>query len=92
EIRDLSWVVLKFAGKVKPDVISLENVKQILGWGPLIAKRDKATGRVITLDKININGKKVNRIAEPGERVPRHNQFLVPNPKKKGKTWKHFVR
>lgn len=73
-------------------MISLENVKQILGWGPLIAKRDKATGRVITLDKININGKKVNRIAEPGERVPRHNQFLVPNPKKKGKTWKHFVR
>ena len=51
-------VVLKFAGKVKPDVISLENVKQILGWGPLIAKRDKATGRVITLDKININGKR----------------------------------
>ena len=52
--------------------------------GPLIAKRDKATGRVITLDKIDLNGKKVNRIAEPGERVPRHNQFLVPNPKRKG--------
>lgn len=51
EIRDLSWVVLKFAGKVKPDVISLENVEQILNWGPLIAKRDKATGRVITLEK-----------------------------------------
>ncbi|MFX7186188.1 DNA cytosine methyltransferase, partial [Acinetobacter baumannii] len=44
EIRDLSWVVIKFAGKMKPDVITLENVKQILNWGPLIAKRDKATG------------------------------------------------
>ncbi|MFP0271186.1 DNA cytosine methyltransferase [Acinetobacter baumannii] len=92
EIRDLSWVVIKFAGKMKPDVISLENVKQILNWGPLIAKRDKATGRVITLDKVEVNGKLVNRVAEPGERVPRNNQFLIPNPKKKGKTWRHFVR
>lgn len=92
EIRDLSWVVLKFAGKVKPDVISLENVEQILNWGPLIAKRDKATGRVITLDKIEVNGKKVHRVAEPGEHVPRDNQFLVPDPRKKGKTWRHFVR
>lgn len=92
EIRDLSWVVLKFAGKVKPDVISLENVEQILNWGPLIAKRDKATGRVITLEKIEVNGKKVHRVAEPGEHVPRDNQFLVPDPRKKGKTWRHFVR
>lgn len=91
EIRDLSWVVLKFAGKVKPDVISLENVEQILNWGPLIAKRDKSTGRVITLDKIEVNGKKVHRVAEPGEHVPRDNQFLVPDPRKKGRTWKHFV-
>lgn len=92
EIRDLSWVVPKFAGKVKPDVISLENVKQILNWGPLIAKRDKKTGRVITLDKIEVNGRMINRVAEPGEHVPRHNQYLVPDPKRKGKTWKHFVR
>lgn len=92
EIRDLSWVAVKFAGKVRPDVISLENVKQILNWGPLIAKRDKATGRVITLEKIEVNGKKVHRVAEPGEHVPRHNQFLVPNPKRKSKTWHHFVR
>lgn len=91
EIRDLSWVVLKFAGKVKPDVISLENVEQILNWGPLIAKRDKNTGRVITLEKIEVHGKKVHRVAEPGEHVPRDNQFLVPDPRKKGRTWKQFV-
>lgn len=92
EIRDLSWVIPKFAGKKKPDVISMENVRQMLNWGPLIAKRDKVTGRVITLDRIIVNGKKEYRVAEPGEHVPRHNQFLVPNPKKKGKTWNHFVR
>lgn len=92
EIRDLAWVIPKFAGKVKPDIISMENVKQMLNWGPLIAKRDKATGRVVTLDKIIVNGKKQYRVAEPGEYVPRDNQFLVPDPKRIGQTWKQFVR
>lgn len=38
-----------------------------------------------------MNGRKVHRVAEPGEHVPRDNQFLVPDPRKKGRTWKHFV-
>ena len=92
EIRDLGWVIPKFAGKVKPDVITMENVKQMLKWGPLIAKRDKTTGRVITLDKIIVDGKKQYRVAEPGEYVPRDNQFLVPDPERIGQTWKQFVR
>ncbi|HCF1980600.1 TPA: DNA cytosine methyltransferase [Pseudomonas aeruginosa] len=88
EIRDLSWVVIKWAGKLHklgrgPWVISLENVKQILQWGPLIAKRDKSTGRVVRLD---------GTVAGPGERVPRHEQFLVPDPKRKGRTWRQFLR
>lgn len=92
-IRDLPWVIIKFAGKVRPRIISMENVKQMLQWCPLIAKRDKATGLVITLDQIinPITGKKSNRIAEPGEIVPVHNQFLIPNPRLKGKTWQHFI-
>lgn len=95
EIRNLSWIGLKWGGKKKPRVISLENVKQILQWGPLIAKRDKATGRVITLDLVPhpTNPKKtVNRVAEPGEQVPVSNQFLVPNPKRRGVTWRRFVQ
>ncbi|MBG4689693.1 DNA cytosine methyltransferase [Pseudomonas aeruginosa] len=88
EIRDLSWVVVKWAGKLQklgrgPWVISLENVKQILQWGPLIANRDKSTGRVVRLD---------GTVAGPGERVPRHEQFLVPDPKRKGRTWRQFLR
>ncbi|WP_298727063.1 DNA cytosine methyltransferase, partial [uncultured Pseudomonas sp.] len=94
EIRNLSWIGLKWAGKKKPRVISLENVKQILQWGPLIAKRDKATGRVVTLDLVPHPTKpkaKVNRVAAPGEQVPVSNQFLVPDPKRRGTTWKRFV-
>lgn len=87
EIRDLPWVTVKWAGKLRrkgkgPWVISLENVKQILQWGRLIAKRDRTTGRVVKL-----NG----TVAAPGEYVPRHEQFLVPDPKDKGRTWRRFV-
>jgi len=82
EIRNLSWIGLKWAGKKKPGVISLENVKQILQWGPLMAKRDKATGRVMKLD---------GTVAAVGERVPVQQQFLVPDPKRRGITWRRFV-
>ena len=82
EIRNLSWIGLKWAGMKQPRVISLENVKQILQWGPLVAKRCKSTGRVIKLG---------GAIAEPSEVVPVSEQFLVPDPKRRGQTWAVFV-
>ena len=82
EIRNLSWIGLKWAGIKQPRVISLENVKQILQWGPLVAKRCKSTGRVIKLS---------GGIAEPGEVVPVSEQFLIPDPKRRGQTWAVFV-
>jgi DNA (cytosine-5)-methyltransferase 1 len=81
-IRSLPWVTVKWCGTVRPEVFSLENVKEIRKWGPLIAKRDKATGRVVKLD---------GTIAAAGEHVPRHEQFLVPNPKRIGHTWRKFL-
>lgn len=93
EIRSLAWVVHRWAGIAKPDVITLENVEQMLQWSPLIAKRCPETGRVITLDKIkDAKGKTTYRVADPGERVPRHNQFLVPDKKRLGHNWNHFVQ
>ena len=93
EIRNLSWVGLKWGGIVRPRVISLENVKQILKWGPLIAKRCSVTSRVITLEKVRceITGRMINRVAAKGERVPVQNQFLIPDPKRAGKSWRKFV-
>lgn len=81
-IRALSWVGLRWAGQVRPRIITLENVKEILKWGPLIAKRDPATGRVVKLD---------GSVAAAGERVPVQQQFLVPDPKRAGQTWRRFV-
>ncbi|RMQ98456.1 C-5 cytosine-specific DNA methylase [Pseudomonas savastanoi pv. glycinea] len=82
EIRNLSWIGLKWAGMKRPRVISLENVKQILQWGRLIAKRDKGTGRVVKLG---------GEVAAPGEIVPVGQQFLIPDPKQRGRTWRRFV-
>ncbi len=93
EIRSLEWVVHRWAGKTRPDLITLENVEQMLQWSPLIAKRCPETGRVVTLDKVidPTTGKAKFRVAAPGEVVPRHRQFLVPDTKRKGRNWDHFV-
>lgn len=93
EIRSLAWVVHRWAGKTKPDVITLENVEQMLQWSPLVAKRDQATGRVVTLDKVidPATGKATYRVAAPGEVVPRNKQFLMPCKKRMGHNWRRFV-
>ncbi|SUW10770.1 modification methylase [Bordetella bronchiseptica] len=91
-IRALAWVTVRWAGTVKPDIISLENVVQILKWGRLIAKRCPRTDRVVTLEEITDEfGRKVNRVAEPGERVPVQNQYLIPDPKDVGRHWRRLV-
>jgi len=82
-LRSLSWVVHKWAGAVRPRIITLENVEQILQWSPLVAKRCRKTGRVLRLD---------GRVAAPGERVPVDQQFLVPDRRRKGHNWRHFVQ
>ena len=85
--RALSWVVLKWVGQLArtgnaPRIISLENVWQILTWGPLVAKRCQKTGRVLKMD---------GTVAERGEQVPISNQQLVPDKRHKGRTWLQFV-
>lgn len=34
-IRDLAWVVVKWAEAAKPDVIAMENVEEFVTWGPV---------------------------------------------------------
>ncbi|WP_349569472.1 DNA cytosine methyltransferase [Azotobacter salinestris] len=87
KIRALAWVVIKWAGTLArhgraPRVITLENVEQMLQWGPLVAKRCASTGRVVKVD---------GSVAAPGERVPVAEQYLVPCTKRRGRNWAHFV-
>lgn len=82
-LRGLAWIGVRWAGQKQPRVMTLENVKQIRSWGPLIAKRCKVTGRVMKLD---------GTVAAPGERIPVQQQYLIPNPRYAGRTWKNFNR
>lgn len=81
--RSLAWVICRWAGTVRPETITMENVQEIRTWGPLIAKRDPATGRVMRLD---------GSIAAKGERVPIEEQWLVPDPRHKGRIWRAWLR
>ncbi len=81
--RSLAWVVPRWCGTVRPEVVTLENVREITTWGPLIAKRDKATGRVMRLD---------GSVAAKGERVPLEQQWLIPDPRHKGRIWRAWLR
>ncbi len=81
--RSLAWVVCRWAGQVGPETITLENVPEIQTWGPLIAKRCAVTGRVMRLD---------GSVAEKGERVPVRDQWLIPDPKRKGQIWKAWLK
>lgn len=38
EIRDLAWVVVRWARQVRPRVIFVENVEEFRDWGPLTAE------------------------------------------------------
>lgn len=83
--RGLAWIGVRWAALPKwrrPKVITLENVKEVLRWGALIAKRCPKTGRVLKLD---------GSVAAKGERVPRREQYLIPDPKRMGQTWERFV-
>lgn len=81
--RSLAWVVVRWMGQVRPEVVTLENVQEIQTWGPLIAKRDKVTGRVIKLD---------GTVAAKGEHVPVREQQLVPDKRHKGRIWRAWLK
>jgi DNA (cytosine-5)-methyltransferase 1 len=82
-VRSLPWQVCRWIGKTRPEVVMMENVREIRGWGPLIAKRDRATGRVIKLD---------GSVAAKGEHVPLRQQQLVRDKTHEGRTFRAFVR
>ena len=46
-IRDLAWVVVMWAERVRPDVIMLENVEEFRDWGPL--REETRDGKIVLL-------------------------------------------
>lgn len=91
-IRGLAWIALRWAAVAKPRVIMLENVEEFVTWGPLIAKTDPETGRMLKIirsEDVDVDNKIV--VAEEGEVVPFDQRYIIPDPKKKGRTFKSFI-
>lgn len=94
-VRSLPWQVCRWAGKTEPNVIFVENVREIRGWGPLVAKRDKATGRVLKLVEVpdpkrRGKTKRIEVVAEKGEHVPVQQQVLVRDKKRLGRSFRRW--
>lgn len=86
-VRSMPWQVCRWVGTLRraglgPSTVMLENVREIRGWGPLVAKRDRATGRVLKID---------STVAAKGERVPREQQQLVRDPRHIGRHWRAWL-
>lgn len=91
KIRGLAWVAVRWAATVKPRVIILENVEEFVTWGPLIPKLDPETGRMLKIVPGDEDNDSQIVISEPGEIVPPEQRYLMPDPKRKGLTFKTFV-
>lgn len=44
KIRDLAWVAPRFCQRFRPEVVTLENVEEFAGWGPLVQKTIDGVG------------------------------------------------
>jgi DNA (cytosine-5)-methyltransferase 1 len=51
KIRGLAWIVLKWAGKVRPRVIMLENVEEFVTWGPVRKGKPVKSKKGMTFEK-----------------------------------------
>ena len=89
-IRGLAWVAVRWAATVKPRVIMLENVEEFKTWGPLIAKRDTKTNRMLKFVETDEGGKKIV-VSEENEIVPIDRRVMFPDPKQKGRTFQSFI-
>jgi DNA (cytosine-5)-methyltransferase 1 len=85
KIRGLAWIVLKWAGKVRPRVIILENVEEFVTWGPIRKGRPIKSKRGQTFEQwknqLIALGYKVDhrelRASDYGAPTTRNRFFLV---------------
>lgn len=103
DIRGLAWVTVKWARKVRPRVIMLENVEEFKTWGPLRFRRDNKGQRIEdTPEEYSVAEKPLygefeafglySGFADEAVRPLRNKRYqMEPHPDRKGETFKLFV-
>ena len=90
-IRSLAWIVCKWAEQVRPRVICLENVREFSEWSPLVPRLVclecgwKGTEGQAVLMRVR------RRCPHCESRRLKETLDLVPDPQKKGVTFRRFV-
>lgn len=91
KIRSLAWIVCRWADQIRPRMIYLENVREFADWGPLVPKVVctecgwKGTEGQAKLMRIR------RRCPECDSLRLKETDDLIPDPKRKGVTFKRFV-
>lgn len=96
KIRSLAWVVVKWTFEAQPDVICLENVREFQDWGPVVPMWQCACGWKGTEGQAKLErARRACPRCDSKTIVRARNkkgQLLdMPDPKRKGITFKRFV-
>lgn len=91
QIRSLAWVAVRWASQVRPRIICLENVREFADWGPLVPR--------LECDECGWHGTEGQAVLlRKRRRCPRCEAIglretadLVPDPDKRGMTFRLFV-
>jgi DNA (cytosine-5)-methyltransferase 1 len=107
EIRGLAWCVLRWTAKLLPRLLTMENVREFLTWGPLLQKK---AGRNRWLWEVTRPGQKGKKVRFPVEgphaddgSAPAWQRMLealgyqveplmYPDPKRRGVTFEQWRR
>lgn len=91
KIRSLAWFVVKFAEKVKPDQIMLENVREFAEWGPIVpAWRCGACSWRGTEGQAVLK-RSTRRCPQCESKRLTISEDMIPDPQRKGITFKRWV-
>lgn len=89
-IRSLAWVAVRWANQVRPEVIILENVREFEEWGPLVPRWECPCGWQGTEGQATlVRTRRRCPRCEVARITPTFD--LVPDPAKKGATFRLFV-
>jgi DNA (cytosine-5)-methyltransferase 1 len=89
-IRSLAWVAVRWASQVRPRMIMLENVREFADWGPLVPRWECKCGWRGTEDRATLIRTR-RRCPRCESRSIRPTLDLVPDPLKRGMTFRLFV-
>lgn len=90
-IRSLAWVVVRWAAQNRPEIIVLENVREFEDWGPLLPQWSCGCGWKGTEGQATLARTRRRCPACNSLRIAIDYAVMVPDPGRKGLTFKRFV-